>query len=187
MAPFPAATYRRRLQRLYQRMGRRGIHALYLPPSGDLEYLTGFRRRKAANTDIVQPADWAYGAILTPYAGVYLVAPYMVSSYARAHGAPNPVVNDVIYVPEHGDPIAFMTSLPRRFGLGDLGTLPLRSATASGRKPSSTLTAHSRTCGSSRQGTWFRTAARQGGCRTGPDAQGHRHRGPGVRGGVGQA
>lgn len=118
--PFTADVYRSRLSAVYARMGRRGIHAFYLPPSGDLEYLTGFRRRKAAHTDIVQPADFLYGALITPYAGVYVVAPYMVSSYARAQAAGKPWINDVIAVPEHGDPLAFLGGLPRRFGIPSL-------------------------------------------------------------------
>ena len=98
-APFDAAVYRRRLDLVYARMSQRGIHALYLPPSGDLEYLTGFRRRKAAHTDIVQPADWMFGALITPYAGVYVLAPYMVTSYAIAQAAVKPWINDVVRVP----------------------------------------------------------------------------------------
>lgn len=124
-APFDAAVYRKRLDLVYARMSQRGIHALYLPPSGDLEYLTGFRRRKAAHTDIVQPADWMFGALITPYAGVYVLAPYMVTSYAIAQAAGKAWINDVVRVPEHGDPMAFLAALPRRFGLGDLHGITL--------------------------------------------------------------
>ncbi len=122
MPPFDAAVYQNRQNKVFARMQTRGIAALYLPPSGDLEYLTGFRRRRAAHTDIVQPADWMYGAILVPGIGTYVVAPYMVSSYVRHHVADKPWLRDVLYVPEHDDPMRFLAGLPARFGLpGSLG------------------------------------------------------------------
>jgi Xaa-Pro aminopeptidase len=124
-AAFPAQTYRERLNRLYSRLATRGIHALYLPPSGDLEYLTGFRRRRAANTDIVQPGDWLYGAILIPWRGVFLVSPYMVSQYVRAEAADKAWIDDVLYVPEFQDPEDCLREVVSRLGIGSLGGVTL--------------------------------------------------------------
>jgi len=118
MASFPPEVYRQRQSLVFQRMQQRGIHALYLPPSGDLEYLTGFLRRRAGSTDIVQPADWLFGVLMVPGFGSFVIAPYMVSNYVRSHVADKPWLKDVLYVPEHEDPHAFLAALPRRFGLG---------------------------------------------------------------------
>jgi len=120
MTPFSSDVYRRRLARVSARMQSRGLSALFLPPSGDLEYLTGFMRRPAANTDIVQPADWLYGVLLVPLVGVYVLAPFMVANYVRHHVKDRPWLKDVIYLPEHDDPRAFLAGLPRRFGLASV-------------------------------------------------------------------
>jgi Xaa-Pro dipeptidase len=92
-----------------------------LPPSGDLEYLTGLRRRAVANTDLVQPADWLLGVLMVPGIGTYVVSPYMASNFVRSQVADKPWLSSVIYVPEHEDPHAFLAGLPQRFGLGGCG------------------------------------------------------------------
>jgi Xaa-Pro aminopeptidase len=125
MAPFAVETYRQRQSVVFARMQQRRIHALFLPPSGDLEYLTGFRRRKAVNTDIVQPADWLYGVLMVPGFGTYVVSPFMVSNYVRSHVADKPWLKDVVFVPEHEDPMSFLAALPRRFGLTGLAGFTL--------------------------------------------------------------
>lgn len=118
--PFPPQTYRERLNRVYSRIAQRGFAALYLPPSGDLEYLTGFRRRRAANTDVVQPGDWLYGALIVPYRGVYVVSPYMTSHYVREQVRDKPWISEVLYVPEFEEPVRYIAGLPGRFGLASL-------------------------------------------------------------------
>ncbi len=114
---FPAAVYQARQAKVFARMEERGLDLLFLPPSGDLDYLTGFHRRTAGNTDLVQPADWLLGAFLIAGRGVIVLSPYMASKYVRSQVAGKPWLADVVDIPEFQDPLEFLTGLPRRLGI----------------------------------------------------------------------
>ena len=56
----------RRRERLSARLEEEGVDALFVPPSADLEYLTGVERDLPSFGEINYAHGWVTGAFLTP-------------------------------------------------------------------------------------------------------------------------
>ena len=63
-------------------MEEAGIDAVFLPPSGDLEYVLGVRRQRAHATDDYQYGDWLYGAWISRQ-GIRVVVPWVLRHYVE--------------------------------------------------------------------------------------------------------
>jgi Creatinase/Prolidase N-terminal domain len=55
-----------RRRRLEGRMAEQGVDLLFVPPSGDLEYLTGMERRVPTFGNISYTHGWVGGAFFRP-------------------------------------------------------------------------------------------------------------------------
>ena len=64
-----AAEWPARRERLDDRLESEGIDALFLPPSADLEYLTGVERDLPSFGEIIYAHNWVTGALLAPVRG----------------------------------------------------------------------------------------------------------------------
>jgi Xaa-Pro aminopeptidase len=115
-----ASEYTRRRERLGELLARRGLDALFVAPSADLEYLTGIERDLPAFGNISYAHGWTTGAILAPGRDPVYVLPRMFVAYHLDGKAPP----NTLVVHEDGDGrAAFAEALglagsPQRIALG---------------------------------------------------------------------
>lgn len=91
--------FERRLTEVRRKMGEQGIDALFLAPSGDTEYLTGFRRQRPNATESHRFADIFYGVLVTRDIALVL-APYMAMSFVEEQVKGKPWIQEVVELPE---------------------------------------------------------------------------------------
>ena len=92
MMPFDPDVYAERRQRLDAQMQQQGVDAMFIPPSGDLEYFTGARRRRPTFGNISYTHHWVYGSFLRPGHDPLLVLPRMVAEFDLPEGVPGEIV-----------------------------------------------------------------------------------------------
>src|SRR5207302_9239002 len=68
-------------------MRQAGIDLLFLPISGDLEYLTGIPRREPSFGNVAYRHGWMAGAFLRPDADPVVVLPRMITEFELPRGA----------------------------------------------------------------------------------------------------
>ena len=73
--------YRLRRRMLDQRMGEAGIDLVFLPISGDLEYLAGIPRREPSFGNVSYRHGWAAGAFLRPGREPIVLLPRMITEF----------------------------------------------------------------------------------------------------------
>jgi Xaa-Pro aminopeptidase len=95
-----------------QRMGKAGIDLLFLPISGDLEYLTGIPRREPSFGNVSYRHGWVAGAFFRPGKDPVVVLPRMITEFELPDGA----TTDVAIVNETDDADALLTRLASGFG-----------------------------------------------------------------------
>ena len=76
-----AAEWPERRERLHERLENQGIDALFLPPSADLEYLTGVERDLPSFGEIIYAHNWVTGAFLVPGREPLFVLPRMFVAF----------------------------------------------------------------------------------------------------------
>ncbi len=81
MGPFSAEVYAERRRRVGERMQAQDVDLMFVPPSADLEYLTGARRRLPTFGNISYTHGWVCGAFLRPGQEPLLVLPRMVAEF----------------------------------------------------------------------------------------------------------
>ena len=101
-----------RRQRLAERMAQQGVDLLFVPPSGDLEYLTGMERRRPTFGNISYTHGWVGGTFLRPGRDPVLVLPRMTAEFDLPGGAPG----ELVVVGECDDGPAVFASVAGRFG-----------------------------------------------------------------------
>jgi Xaa-Pro aminopeptidase len=95
-----------------ERMGEEGIDLLFLPISGDLEYLTGIPRREPSFGNVSYRHGWVAGAFFRPGKDPVVVLPRMITEFELPDGA----ATDVAIVKETDDADALLTRLASGFG-----------------------------------------------------------------------
>ena len=80
-------------------MSMAGIDLLFLPISGDLEYLTGIPRREPSFGNVAYRHGWVAGAFLRPGVDPVVVLPRMITEFELPGGA----AGDVVIVNETDD------------------------------------------------------------------------------------
>jgi Xaa-Pro aminopeptidase len=93
MSAVPAAEHAARQAKLWEALERAGIDALFVPPSSDLEYLTGLPRDVPSFGQTQYAHGWVMGAFFAPGREPLFVLPRMVVFY---HLHDNPPDNTTV-------------------------------------------------------------------------------------------
>jgi Xaa-Pro aminopeptidase len=123
MAAFEPAVYAERRAVLEMRMRDHDIDLLFCPPSGDLEYLTGARRRFPTFGNISYTHGWVCGAFFRPGHDPVFVLPRMVAEFDMPTGVPG----ECVVVNETDDGAAMFDRLVA--GFGPLNTIAVEQRT----------------------------------------------------------
>ena len=110
--PLPESEFAARRERLAASMQERGIEALFLPPSSDLEYLTGLERDVPSFGQLAYAHGWVAGALLAPGREPLYVLPRMVIAYHLFGREPG----ECVVVNEADDGEALFTQATRSLG-----------------------------------------------------------------------
>ena len=102
---------------------RKASDLLFCPPSGDLEYLTGARRRFPTFGNISYTHGWVCGAFFRPGHDPVFVLPRMVAEFDMPTGIPG----EFVVVNETDDGAAVFDRLVN--GFGPLGTIAVEQRT----------------------------------------------------------
>src|SRR5689334_1628657 len=89
--------YAGRLNRVRQAMEREGIDLLFLPPSANMQYLTGIERDRPNYGNVNYPGGWVLGTLIGRQKGPILMAPRMVAEF----DLPSDTGLDVRALPDH--------------------------------------------------------------------------------------
>ena len=89
-----------------------GIDLLFLPISGDLEYLTGIPRREPSFGNVAYRHGWLAGAFLRPGKDPVVVLPRMITEFELPGGASG----DMVIVKETDDGDAMLARIAREIG-----------------------------------------------------------------------
>jgi Xaa-Pro aminopeptidase len=109
-----------RRARLDAVLDERGVDAVFLPPSADLEYLTGLQRRIPTFGEVCYTHHWVAGAFIAPGQDPLFVLPRMIAEFDLPEGIPG----EVLLVSEEDDPEPIFAEAaarlggPRRMGVG---------------------------------------------------------------------
>jgi Xaa-Pro aminopeptidase len=123
MLPFEPEVYADRRRRLETSMIERGVDTMFIPPSGDLEYFTGVRRRRPTFGNISYAHHWVFGAFLRPGHDPLLILPRMVAEF----DLPQDVPGEVFVINETDDATAAFERIVR--GFGSLRTIAVEQRT----------------------------------------------------------
>lgn len=123
MGAFEPTVYAERRAILDERMRAHGVDLLFCPPSGDLEYLTGARRRFPTFGNISYTHGWVCGAFFRPGHDPVFVLPRMVAEFDMPTGVPG----EFVVVNETDDGAAVFDRLVK--GFGALGTIAVEQRT----------------------------------------------------------
>jgi hypothetical protein len=85
--------YAQRRGRVADRMREIGVDLLFLPISGDLEYLTGVARRVPSFGNISYRHGWVAGAFLRPGKDPVLILPRMITEFDLSGERPAELVS----------------------------------------------------------------------------------------------
>lgn len=104
--------YGERQRRLREAMSAASVDLLFLPPSSDLEYLTGLERPIPTFGQTSHPSDWISGAFFRPGGEPLYVLPRMTVVYDLGGEAPG----EVVVVGERDDGIGVLERVVRGLG-----------------------------------------------------------------------
>ena len=115
--------YAERRRRLAERMQDEGVDLVFIPPSSDLEYLTGVERAIPTFGQSQYAHGWIAGAFIAAEGEPVFVLPRMMSLFDMAGELPG----EVVIVSETDDGAALFTSAAR--GLGNARTVGIGDRT----------------------------------------------------------
>lgn len=101
-----------RRRQLGEQMDAAGIDLMFLPPSADLEYLTGMQRRVPTFGNVGYAHHWVAGALFAPGLDPVFVLPRMITEFDLPEGTSG----EVVTVNEMDEAESIMRSVLGRFG-----------------------------------------------------------------------
>jgi Xaa-Pro aminopeptidase len=104
--------YAQRQASVADQMQQVGIDLLFLPISGDLEYLTGIPRREPSFGNVSYRHGWLAGAFFRPEKDPLVVLPRMITEFELPGGASG----DIVVVHETDDGNAVLARIAKDFG-----------------------------------------------------------------------
>ena len=104
--------FRARRSKLQAAMAERGVDLAFCPPSGDLEYLTGFPRRAASFGNVEYANHWVLGAFIRPQGEPLFVVP---EGYA-AFNLPGGIEGETLRIRNTDDAATMFANVVRGFG-----------------------------------------------------------------------
>jgi Xaa-Pro aminopeptidase len=104
--------YAGRRAKVAEHMQERGIDLLFLPISGDLEYLTGIPRREPSFGNVSYRHGWLAGAFLRPGKDPIVMLPRMITEFELPGGASS----DIVIVRETDDGDAVLARIAKDIG-----------------------------------------------------------------------
>ncbi len=110
--------YVKRLEKVRNYMAENNIAGLILPPSGDLEYLSGIRRQRPNAGSTHAYGDWLTGLYVTQNEAVYVI-PEMHKGYIHEQAASKPFITEVIELKEGSDLYACAKDIWTRFKMAN--------------------------------------------------------------------
>jgi Xaa-Pro aminopeptidase len=113
-----------RRERLYGQLEQEEIDALFLPPSADLEYLTGVERDLPSFGEIIYAHNWVAGAFFVPGEEPLFVLPRMFVAFHLGGNEPG----ELVVVNELDDGEALFRDAASR--LGDVGKIAVGTRTS---------------------------------------------------------
>jgi Xaa-Pro aminopeptidase len=119
-----AAEWPARRERLDGQLESEGIDALFLPPSADLEYLTGLERDLPSFGEIIYAHNWVTGAFFVPGRAPLFVLPRMFVAFHLGGKEPD----ELVVVNEMDDGAALFDAAAAR--LRDVNTIALGARTS---------------------------------------------------------
>src|ERR671922_1311332 len=111
--------YAQRQQRLAERMEEKGVGALFLAPSADLEYLTGVERQIPSFGEASYPSGWVTGAFFVPGSDPVFVLPRMFVAFDLREQPDG----ELVVVNETDDGVAIFERVAK--GLGSTRTVAI--------------------------------------------------------------
>src|SRR6056297_768718 len=102
--------YNKRIANVRKIMQEDGIDALFLPSSGDAEYLTGIKRDFPEPTHTHADGDWLNGAFITCDKAIYAVS-RMTNDYGVDRLANNNIIKDLVILEEGKDCLSYMNKI----------------------------------------------------------------------------
>jgi Xaa-Pro aminopeptidase len=104
--------YAERRRRLAERLQEEGMEVVFIPPSSDLEYLTGVERAIPTFGQSQYAHGWVAGAFIAAEREPVFVLPRMMSLFEMAGELPG----EVVVVSEGDDGVGLFTTAARGFG-----------------------------------------------------------------------
>lgn len=102
--------YDNRISRVRKIMEENRIDALFLPPSGDAEYLTGIRRQRPQPTHTHMDGDWLNGTFITCDRAIYVVSK-MSKDYITSQVSGKSFIKDIIVLEEGRDYFVYVKDI----------------------------------------------------------------------------
>jgi Xaa-Pro aminopeptidase len=115
--------YAQRQARVADQMQQAGIDLLFLPISGDLEYVTGIPRREPSFGNVSYRHGWLAGAFFRPGKDPVVVLPRMIAEFELPGGASG----DIVIVNETDDGQAMLARIAK--GIGPVKSLAVGART----------------------------------------------------------
>lgn len=106
------ATHDHRRQQLDEILDDEDVDVVFLPPSADLEYLSGMHRRVPTFGEVCYTSHWVAGAFLAPGNEPLFVLPRMIAEFDLPEGIPG----EVLIIGERDDADQVFKTASDRFG-----------------------------------------------------------------------
>lgn len=108
--------YNKRISKTRKIMREKRIDVLFLPPSGDAEYLTCIRRQRSQPTHTHTDGDWLNGAFITIDKAIYVVSK-MTKDFIINQISSESVIKDILILKEGKDCFTYINDVVSKLNI----------------------------------------------------------------------